>query len=97
MPLHAPQCHVFLFLVFEKDDGQEETAIGAFWVTDGIDRCLVGFLPRYCLSHKGDFSGKLAQVVEFLGNSESPTQRRRSHQNHGVCRLAIINTVETKK
>ena len=41
--------------------GQEESAIGAFWVTDGIDRCLVGFLPRHCLAHKGDFDANISQ------------------------------------
>ena len=26
-------------------DGKEEMAIAVYWVTDGIDRCLVWFLP----------------------------------------------------
>ena len=27
-------------------DGQEETAIACYWVTDGIDHCRIGFLKR---------------------------------------------------
>ena len=51
------------------DQGKEETAIAAYWVTDGIDRCRVGFLPRDCVKHKLDFDGKLAQVTELLYKS----------------------------
>ena len=71
-------------------EGKTEQAIAAFWITDGIDRCLVGFLPRYCLSHKEEYDGKIAQVVEVLKNSESPTQRRRSHRNRGMAVLALL-------
>ena len=27
--------------------GKEETALGVYWVTDGVDHCHVGFLPRH--------------------------------------------------
>jgi hypothetical protein len=32
-------------------EGKEETAIAAIWVTDGIDRCRVGFVPRHMARH----------------------------------------------
>jgi hypothetical protein len=32
-------------------EGKEETAIVAIWVTDGIDRCRVGFLSRHMVRH----------------------------------------------
>ena len=51
------------------DQGKEETSIAAYWVTDGIDRCRVGFLPHNCMKHKSDFDGKLAQVTELLSKS----------------------------
>ena len=35
-------------------------------MTDGIDRCLVGFLPRHCVRHKEKDEGRVAQIVEFL-------------------------------
>ena len=80
-------------MIFLPDSGVEETAIAAFWVTDGVDRCLVGFLPRHYIKHKKAYDGKLAQVVEILDDSESTTQRRRSNRNCGMCRLAIIQDV----
>jgi hypothetical protein len=33
---------------------REEMAYTVNWVTDGQDRCRVGFLPRACTSHRGD-------------------------------------------
>jgi hypothetical protein len=32
-------------------EGKEETAITAILVTDGIDRCRVGFVPRHMVRH----------------------------------------------
>jgi len=40
-------------------------AIAAFWVTDGIEHCHIGFLPRYYGKHWRRFDGKLVQVVEM--------------------------------
>jgi hypothetical protein len=79
-----------LFVSVSSDHGVEETALGAYWVTDGIDRCLVGFLPRHCVKHKLKYEGRVAQVVEFLKTSESPSARQRSHRNRGVCLAAFL-------
>ena len=49
--------------------GKEETAIAAYWFTNGIDQCQVDFLPRDCVKHKSNFDGKLAQVTELLSKS----------------------------
>lgn len=57
------------------DDGKEETALAAYWVTDGIDCCRVGFLPRHLVKHKKVYDGKAAQIVEFLALSESPRDK----------------------
>jgi hypothetical protein len=87
-------CHKSLifpfFLLLSTDAGKEETAFGVYWVTDGIDRCLVGFLPRHCIHHKDDYNGRVAQVVEFLKESENPAKRRRSHSMKGVCMAALL-------
>ena len=74
------------------DTQKEETAIGVYWVTDGIDRCLVGFLPRHCVPYKEQYNGRVAQVVEFLKGSESSSIRRYSHKNRGVCKAAFLQT-----
>ena len=60
------------------DQGIEEAAIGVFWVTDGIDRCLVGFLPRHCIRHRKRYEGRVAKIVEFLKMLESSYARQRS-------------------
>ena len=74
-----------------EDKGTEERAVGVFWVTDGIDRCLVGFLPKRCIARRNEFDGKIAQVVEFLKESDDSSERSRSRRMCGICTAAIIN------
>jgi hypothetical protein len=38
---------VHLFKVQIQVEGREEMAIAAYWVTDGVDCCCVGFLPPH--------------------------------------------------
>ncbi len=38
---------VHLWKVQIQVEGREETAITAYWVTNGVDPCHVGFLPRH--------------------------------------------------
>ena len=61
-------------------NGEEETALAVYWVTDGIDRCRVGFLPCHLLKHKTAYNGKLAQIVEFVADADSPADRAKSHR-----------------
>ena len=82
--------HSTLLLHTPSDAGVEESAIGVYWVTDGIDRCLVGFLPRHCVHHKQKYDGRVAQIVELLKDSDSPSARRRSHLKRGVCMAAFL-------
>jgi hypothetical protein len=72
------------------DDGHEETAVAAYWVSDGVDLCRVGFLPQQFIKHANKFDGKLAQITEFLAMSDSPSCRRLSCRYRGMCRAAII-------
>ena len=76
-------------------NNKEETAIAAYWVTDGVDRCRVGFLPRYCVKHKADFDGKLAQVTKLLWNSSNKETKSKSHRNCGVITTALIEVERT--
>ena len=75
--------------------GKEESALAVFWVTDGVDRCRVGFLPRYMKKNAHLYDGKLAQVTEFLKDSEFPSEREKSYRGRGVCRAALVEVVET--
>ena len=75
--------------------GQEEMALAVYWVTDGVDRCRVGFLPRYMKKQANTYDGKLAQVTEFLKDSEFASEREKSHRGKGVCRAALVELVHT--
>ena len=76
-------------------DGAEKTALACRWVTDGIDQCCVGFLPKHCLRHAALYEGKLVQVIKMYKDSDSPSKRERCHKNKGACLAAHINSVET--
>jgi hypothetical protein len=80
---------IFVYL-FLADNGKMEVAVGVYWVTDGIDRCLVGYLPRHLIKFRDEYDGRVAQVVEFLKLSESSSQRSRSHRNRGMCTAAFL-------
>jgi hypothetical protein len=77
-------------------EGKEETAIAAIWVTDGIDRCRVGFVPRHMVRHAARYDGALAQVTRvFSGDPDTcnTTERRMFFKNKGYCRATIISTL----
>jgi hypothetical protein len=53
-------------------EGTEEMAIAAIWVTDGINCCHVGFVPRHMVRHAARYDGALAQVTHvFSSNPET--------------------------
>ena len=77
-------------------EGKEETAIAAIWVTDGIDRCRVGFVPRHMVRHAARYDGALAQVTRvFSGDPETCdwAERRLFYKNNGYCLTSIISTL----
>ena len=53
--------HTFCFilcirsLTYSFTEVGEEIAIAVYVVSDGIDRCLVGFLPRYLIPHRATY------------------------------------------
>ncbi len=51
--------------------GQEETAIAAYWVTDGINRCCVRFLPCHMVKQAGCYDGALAQVTRVFNADQT--------------------------
>jgi hypothetical protein len=75
------------------DFGAEETAVAAYWVTDGIDCSRVGFLPCHLIQQAQFYNGKLVQVVAMLADSESPRQRQHSCHSLGACQAVMIDTV----
>lgn len=83
-------CLVFRILTFYTDAGEEEAAVAAYWVTDGIDRCRVGFLPRCCVPKAAEYNGHLAQVVNMCSKSNDSSERRRSYRNRGLVQVAML-------
>jgi len=74
-------------------DGVEQPCLACYWVSDGVDQCLVGFLPRHLLKSWKNFDGKLAQVTDVYSDSESKEKRKRHHRNFGCCLASLIDTV----
>jgi hypothetical protein len=81
--------------VLDEEDDVEEAAIAAFWISDGIDSCRVGYLPRHCLKHWKQYEGKLAQVIDLYKDSDSPSKRRKNHRNLGCCLAVMIDAVRS--
>ena len=74
-------------------DGKEETAIAAYWVTDGEDCCCIGFLQRHMVAYAARYDGALAQVTRVLGLNTGmfDTAKHRIHpKNKGCCFETII-------
>ena len=69
---------------------QEEASLAVYWVTDAVDQCRVGFLPRHLLKHSNKYDGKTAQIVAFLALSESPEKKAKSRRTDGVCRSVML-------
>jgi hypothetical protein len=77
-----------------KGKMKEETALTVNWVSDGIDRCRVGFLPRAYVPHAKLWDGVLCQVV-FVGSADDPSSlvRRKCHHYCGYARVAVISAL----
>ncbi len=74
-------------------DGHKETAIAAYWVSDSIDCCHVGFLPCHMVKHAVHYNGVLAQDTHAFSNDpmcSNSVERRMFHKNKGCCLVAII-------
>jgi hypothetical protein len=77
-----------------KGKMKEETALTVNWVSDGIDRCRVGFLSRAYIPHAKLWDGVLCQVV-FVGSADDPSSvvRRKCHHYCGYARVAVISAL----
>jgi len=78
-------------------NGKETSAIAAYLVSDGIDTCRVGYLPRHLVKHSKYYDGVLAQITELYGEDcDSPMKRRKFHHNRGCCVAALISCMDDK-
>ena len=76
----------------------EQSAVGVYWVSDGVDRCLVGFLHCHQVKHLNKLERALCQVTEvYSDNSESPTKCHKHKKNFGCAIAAIVSSKEPNK
>ena len=81
-------------------DGCEEAAIACIWVTDGVDRCRVGFLMRHMVAHAALYDGALAEVTRVFSGDEkecSREERQMYHAKRGYCQATIISCLPEMK
>ena len=79
-------------------NGHEQSAVGVYWVSDGMDRCLVGYLHCHQVKHLSKLEGALCQVTEvYSDNSDSPTKWHKHKKNFGCAIAAIVSSNEPKK
>ena len=75
-------------------NGHEQSVVGVYWVSDGVDRCLVGYLHRHQVKHLNKLEGALCQVTEvYSDNSDSHKHKK----NFGRTIAAIVSSNEPKK
>jgi hypothetical protein len=77
-----------------KGKMKEEMALAINWVSNGIDRCRVGFLPKAYVPHAKLWDGVWCQVV-FVGSADNPSSvvRRKCHQYCAYARVAVISAL----
>ena len=51
------KCQVYI-------NGHEQSAVGVYWVSDGMDRCLVGYLHQHQVKLLNKLGGALCQVTK---------------------------------
>ena len=63
-----------------------------YWVTNGIDACRIGFLPRHMNHHAVRYDGVLGQITEtFSAGHHIHAVQEKWHRNMGFCRTAVIS------
>ena len=76
----------------------EQSAVGVYWISDGVDQCLVGFLHHHQVKHLNKLEGALCQVTEvYSDNSDSPTKHHKHKKNFRCAIVAIVSSSEPNK
>ena len=79
-------------------NGYDQSVVGVYWVSDGVDRCLVGFLHCHQVKHLNKLEGALCQVTEvYSDNSDSPMKCHKHKKNFGCAIVAILSSNEPNK
>ena len=77
-----------------KGKKREELAITVNWVTDGVDRCRVGFLPWAYALEGAIYNGVLCQVTEIFSKSDpSRVICEKWYKNKGFVQATVISAL----
>ena len=71
---------------------KSSSILAAVWITDGMERCIVGFVDPRALAVGQRLEGRLGQVTELFSLSPSSTKKRYSTAHKGVCLAALIDS-----
>ncbi len=87
-----PDVHVRFVREEIMVEGKIEVAISVYWVTDSVERCCIGFHPRFLVPMTDNLNGVLAQVTEVFDELHSSVIiRKKVHHNHGYCTAMILS------
>jgi hypothetical protein len=79
-------------VVVDTSDGRHAHALAVYWVSGGLDRCRVGFLPKKLLQQSEAYEGKLLQVTELYKDHGTETAKKWNQRDRGVCLCALIES-----
>jgi hypothetical protein len=72
---------------------REETVIAAYWVTEGVDCCHVGFLPCHMVRHAAGYNGVVVQDTRVFNADQTccnTVECHTFHKNKKCCLAAMI-------
>ena len=71
-------------------EGKEESTISPFWVTNGVDCCLVRFLWWHLVPYWKEYQGSLAHILRCKKRAIAKPKKASTEQK-GVERLHLID------
>ena len=77
-------------LILLDDLNRFETAVKAVLIQEGVERCVVGFVPRSLLRYADALHKKFVQVTELYASSSLKSERARSHRNGGMALCVLL-------
>jgi len=82
----------FLTLAFDDPENNQDTCImGAYWVSEGADRCLIGHVNEGLKDLFPALDGRLAQVTEIYAHSANARKAVYSDRHNGVCFAMLVD------
>ena len=82
--------------VVTLDDGSVETVIKGILIKDGMETCMVSFLPRHVAvseRKRGLLVGKFAQIIELYDLSKSASKKMKCTWNQGMACFHLFDDI----